>query len=40
MLVPEAEHYSNIVSWLLACQESGASLRVALITQSAELDMD
>jgi cysteine desulfurase/selenocysteine lyase len=40
VLVTEAEHYSNIIPWLLACQETGARLRAAPITQSAELDMD
>src|SRR4051812_34495495 len=40
VLVTEAEHFSNIVPWFLACQETGASLRAVPITPSAELDMD
>ncbi len=40
ILVTEAEHFSNIVPWLLVCQGTGATLRTAPISPSAELDMD
>jgi len=40
ILVTEAEHFSNIVPWLLVCQETGATLRAVPITPSADLDMD
>jgi len=40
ILLTEAEHFSNIVPWLLVCQETGASLRAAPITPSTDLDMD
>jgi cysteine desulfurase/selenocysteine lyase len=40
IVVTEAEHFSNIIPWLLACQDTGATLRAAPVTESAELDMD
>ncbi len=40
ILVTEAEHFSNIIPWLLVCQQTGATLRAAPISPSAELDMD
>jgi hypothetical protein len=38
VLVTEAEHYSNIIPWLLACREADARLRAVPVTQSAELE--
>lgn len=40
VVVSEAEHHSNIVPWLLACQQSGARLRPAPLTQGADLDLE
>jgi cysteine desulfurase/selenocysteine lyase len=39
VLITAMEHHSNIVPWQLACDEAGAFLRVAAITDSGELDM-
>ena len=30
VLLTESEHHSNIVPWLLACRQTGATLRAAL----------
>jgi cysteine desulfurase/selenocysteine lyase len=40
ILVTEAEHHSNIGPWLLICQQTGAKLKVAPVTDSADLDLD
>jgi cysteine desulfurase/selenocysteine lyase len=40
VLVTELEHHSNIVPWQLLCQEKGARLRVAPITDAGDLDLD
>jgi cysteine desulfurase / selenocysteine lyase len=40
IVATEGEHFSNIVPWLRACQGTGATLRAAPITESAELDLD
>jgi cysteine desulfurase / selenocysteine lyase len=40
IVVTEAEHFSNIIPWVLACQETGATLRAAPVTESADLDLD
>ena len=34
------EHHSNIVPWQLVCQQTGATLKVAPITDVGELDLD
>ncbi len=34
------EHHSNIVPWQLACERSGAQLRVVPVTESGELDIE
>jgi cysteine desulfurase/selenocysteine lyase len=34
------EHHANIVPWQLACEFSGATLKVANITDAGELDLD
>ena len=34
------EHHSNIVPWQLLCQQTGATLRVAPITRTGEVDYD
>jgi cysteine desulfurase / selenocysteine lyase len=39
ILVSELEHHSNIVPWQLACERTGATLRVAPITDRGELDL-
>jgi cysteine desulfurase / selenocysteine lyase len=39
VLVTEAEHHSNIVPWLLACRQVGATLRAAPITPDGDLDL-
>jgi cysteine desulfurase / selenocysteine lyase len=40
VLITEMEHHSNIVPWQLLCQEKGARLRVAPVTDAGDLDLD
>lgn len=40
VLITEMEHHSNIVPWQLACEASGATLKVARVKDSGELDVD
>ena len=40
ILITWLEHHANIVPWQLACEATGAVLRVAPITRSGELDLD
>jgi len=39
ILVTHMEHHSNIVPWQMLCQETGATLTVAPITDEGELDL-
>ncbi|MFO7976470.1 MAG: cysteine desulfurase [Candidatus Hydrogenedentota bacterium] len=40
ILITHMEHHSNIVPWQLLCQEKGAHLRVAPVTDEGELDVE
>ena len=40
VVVTTMEHHSNIVPWQMICEEKGATLRVAPITDAGELDLD
>jgi cysteine desulfurase/selenocysteine lyase len=40
VLVTHMEHHSNLVPWQMLCEEKGASLRVAPVTDEGELDLD
>ena len=40
ILITWLEHHANLVPWQLACEATGAVLRVAPITRSGELDLD
>lgn len=40
MLISAMEHHSNIVPWQMACEATGASLKVIPITDEGELEMD
>ena len=40
VLITYLEHHSNIVPWQMACEASGASLKVCPITQDGDLDLD
>ncbi len=40
VLITGMEHHANIVPWQQACEFSGATLQVATITDSGELDLD
>jgi cysteine desulfurase / selenocysteine lyase len=40
ILVSWLEHHANIVPWQLLCQQTGATLKVAPITQLGEVDFD
>lgn len=39
ILITEMEHHANIVPWQLLCEEVGAKLIVAPITQAGEIDL-
>ena len=40
VLISALEHHSNIVPWQLLCEEKGATLRVAPINLSGEVELD
>ncbi|MBA3603318.1 MAG: cysteine desulfurase [Parachlamydiaceae bacterium] len=40
IIISTMEHHSNIVPWQLACEESGAILKIALINDKGELILD
>ncbi|HEX2054453.1 MAG TPA: cysteine desulfurase [Actinomycetota bacterium] len=40
VLVSEMEHHSNIVSWQLACKDTGATIRAIPVTEEGTLDLD
>ena len=40
VLISEMEHHANIVPWQMACQRSGAEIRVIPVTDSGELDLE
>ncbi|NII10054.1 cysteine desulfurase [Oleiagrimonas sp. C23AA] len=40
ILVTQMEHHANIVPWQLVCERTGATLKVAPITESGELIVD
>ncbi len=40
ILITEMEHHSNIVPWQLACERSGAVLKVCRVHDDGALDMD
>ena len=40
VIVSEMEHHSNIVPWQMACDATGASLRVIPVTDDGELEME
>ena len=40
VLITWMEHHSNIVPWQMICEQTGARLAVAPITEDGELDMD
>ncbi|MDA0973984.1 MAG: cysteine desulfurase [Bacteroidetes bacterium] len=40
VLITEMEHHSNIVPWQMACELTGAVLKVALVTEDGEIDME
>ncbi len=40
ILITEMEHHSNIVPWQMVCEQSGAVLRVAPVTDEGELQLD
>lgn len=40
VLVTEMEHHSNLVSWQLACQDTGATIRAIPVTGDGLLDLD
>jgi cysteine desulfurase/selenocysteine lyase len=40
ILITGMEHHSNIVPWQLVCEQTGAVLRAAPITDAGELDID
>ena len=40
VLLTEMEHHSNIVPWQLVCEQTGAKVRAAPITDDGDLDLD
>ena len=40
VLISGMEHHSNIVPWQLLCEEKGASLKVAPISDAGEIELD
>jgi len=40
VIISAIEHHSNIVPWQMACEQSGAILKVIPVLDSGELDMD
>jgi cysteine desulfurase/selenocysteine lyase len=40
IIISAIEHHSNIVPWQMACEQSGAVLKVIPVLDSGELDMD
>jgi SufS family cysteine desulfurase len=40
VLISEMEHHANIVPWQLACERTGATLKVIPVTDAGELDLD
>lgn len=40
ILITGMEHHSNIVPWQLICEQTGAVLRAAPVTDTGELDLD
>jgi cysteine desulfurase / selenocysteine lyase len=40
ILITELEHHANIVPWQMACESTGARLRVVPITATGEVDME
>ncbi|WP_317166560.1 aminotransferase class V-fold PLP-dependent enzyme [Chitinophaga fulva] len=40
VIISAMEHHSNIVPWQMACEESGATLKVIPINEKGELKMD
>jgi cysteine desulfurase/selenocysteine lyase len=40
VLISWLEHHANIVPWQLLCEQTGATLKVAPITRSGEIDFD
>ncbi|MBK1726878.1 aminotransferase class V-fold PLP-dependent enzyme [Halorhodospira neutriphila] len=40
VLVTHMEHHSNIVPWQLACERTGAQLRVVPVTDDGEIELD
>ncbi len=40
IVLTEMEHHSNIVPWQMLCEEKGARIRVAPMTDEGELDME
>jgi len=40
ILITHMEHHSNIVPWQIVCEQTGATLRVAPVTDAGEVDLD
>jgi len=40
VLITALEHHANIVPWQLACQRSGATLKVVPLTETCDLDLE
>ena len=40
VLISEMEHHANIVPWQIACERTGATLKIIPVTDSGELDLE
>ena len=40
VLITAMEHHSNIVPWQMLCEEKGATLKVADVTEEGDIDLD
>jgi cysteine desulfurase/selenocysteine lyase len=40
ILISALEHHANIIPWQMACEQTGATLKVIPITPTGEIDMD
>ena len=40
VLISEMEHHANIVPWQIACEQTGAILKIIPVLEEGSLDMD
>ena len=40
IIITQMEHHPNIIPWQMACDTSGASLKMAPFTENGEIELD